>query len=113
MLEINESKIYFDKEKSKIVFSGKMRLESGDYPRLEEFLYSCLEKTPKLTICIQELVLLSSSGISLLTRFILKMKKQAKNSLKIIYQENIMWQQKVVILFNKLWQEVELVKEKS
>lgn len=90
--------IYYDPNSKTIHFKGKIRLRGmKEYTEIMNFLDRIVKKqTETFTLDIQNLELLNSSGINMLSRFFIDIRKQKKNQMSIIASEEILWQVKLL-----------------
>ena len=103
-----DSKLRFDEAKSILVIEGSMRLANlSEYEPVKAFIVQSSEKcTGLLTIDMQKLEFLNSSGITTISTFVLGCKKHQKPRLKIIGSNLISWQEKSLsnlINFGTMW----------
>lgn len=103
-----ESKLNFSQSESLVLMEGSMRLANlTEYEKVADFLTKCQQEVEdKLILDFSNLNFLNSSGITTLSMFILKVKKQGNPNLFIVGSNNIAWQGKSLKNFNKLWQAV-------
>lgn len=77
-------------------FQGLLRLQGiPAYASITDFLDDLAEKKPEtITLNLRELTFLNSSGIDMLLKFVIKIRKQKVSQLVIKVSEQIPWQQK-------------------
>jgi hypothetical protein len=96
--EINgeDYSVTFDANQTVIKFQGELALGTPkDYAPINNLLNAVVEsKPPEMTIDLRELDFLNSSGISMLSKFVLGLRKQKDIQLVIIGSEAIPWQNK-------------------
>jgi hypothetical protein len=88
--------IDYDPQTSIVNFRGSFRLNGmKDYEPIVEFLNGLAEQEPPLIILdLQKLEFLNSSGISMLSKFIINIRKKQKTSIIVKGSKNIPWQDK-------------------
>ena len=109
-LNAGESTISFIESESLLTFEGSMRLANmKEYDVVADFLRESSESSPaELTLDLQSLRFLNSSGITTLSLFILNCKKTGNPKITVLKSDSISWQQKSIANFKKLWEEVEI-----
>lgn len=101
-IKTDDYKIWYEDATATLYFQGLLR-ESGiaDYKPIEQLLEEVIAHEPvTITMNIQELEFLNSSGTSILSRFVIYVRKKntiglvVKGSKRIPWQENILrnWQ---------------------
>ena len=98
-------------EQSTIHFEGTMRLNGGDaYAPIQAILEAVLaEKPPLLTLDLTNLEFLNSSGINLLAKFTIQVRKELAVRILVLGSERIPWQGKSLANLKKLHSGLELV----
>ncbi len=95
-----------------VKLDGSMRLRtSEEYAPLNDLLHKAHETTPAndtLTLDFSSLKFLNSSGINIISRFVIAARKQAKIQLKVIGNQDIYWQQKSLTNLQRLWSSVQI-----
>lgn len=91
-------RIYYDPSRRIIHLKGKIRLRGAEeYTKITTFLNSIVEKEDQeITLDIQQLELLNSSGINMVSKFFIAMRKQKKNQISVTASEKMLWQIKLV-----------------
>lgn len=109
-LNAGDSTITFNESESLLTFEGSMRLANmKEYDVVTQFLKESSDSSIELlTLDLQPLQFLNSSGITTLSLFILNCKKKGKPRITVLGNESISWQQKSIANFKKLWNEVEI-----
>jgi hypothetical protein len=102
--------IVFDNNKNVVDFSGSIRLESmNEYQKIAQFLLDIHELSlPNLTLDFKKVEFLNSSGIAMLCKFILDVKKIDKMDILVIGNEKILWQKKSFSNLKLLWDKVDV-----
>lgn len=97
-MEINgeEYRVTYDDETTTVFFEGSLRLQGmSEYAPIGDVLDSVGDQKPAtITLNLQELKFLNSSGINLLSRFVIKMRKQGSTQLVILGASRHPWQNK-------------------
>ena len=90
--------IYYHQNSRTIHLKGKIRLRGmQEYTEIMNFLDRIVQtETERLTLDIQHLELLNSSGINMLSKFFISMRKQKKNEMSIIASKELLWQIKLL-----------------
>lgn len=97
MLEIktDDYQIWHDPDTSTVFFRGFLRLGGmEEYRPVMELLMNVIEESPKFTINLRELEFLNSSGISMLSMFVIKVREKGNVTLILQGSEQILWQTK-------------------
>lgn len=94
-LATNDYKIIYEKESSTIFFQGLLRLSGiEDYKPVLDLLLDAIAETSNLTINLKNLEFLNSSGISMLSMFVIKARQKGNVNLVFQGSEEILWQTK-------------------
>ncbi|MEM7556799.1 MAG: DUF6272 family protein [Cyanobacteria bacterium P01_A01_bin.84] len=96
--------VSYDGETREINFTGKVRLRGmEEYREMLKFLNDIVDTgIPELTINIKNLELLNSSGIDMLSKFVIGIRKSKSIQLTIIGSEKMSWQEKCLKNFKRL-----------
>ncbi|MGB3650763.1 MAG: hypothetical protein WBA41_06065 [Rivularia sp. (in: cyanobacteria)] len=87
--------VWYDKNNGAINFDGALRLTGmQDYAPILELLNEIASTEPNMVLNLQQLEFLNSSGISMLSKFAIAMRKQKSVKIKILGSKNIPWQGK-------------------
>jgi hypothetical protein len=87
--------VWYEPQTATVNFQGLLR-ESGiaDYKPIEELLEDAIAQQPStITMNLQKLEFLNSSGMTILSRFVINMRKQ-KIQLVVLGSNDIPWQKK-------------------
>ena len=86
----------YDEETKTISFEGSLRLSGIDkYAPIAEILESVANQNPPaITLNLIHLDVINSSGISMLSKFVIKIKKNQEIKIIIKGSKNIPWQEK-------------------
>ena len=90
--------IHYDGNSRTIHLRGKIRLRGmEEYTKIITFLDRILQEEDQiLTLDIRNLELLNSSGINMLSKFFISIRKQKNSEVSIIASQSMMWQVKLV-----------------
>lgn len=95
-IQSDDYKVWYDPDTMTIYCQGSLRLSGMDeYAPIVELLNEVVEQNPSLIILnLQGLEFLNSSGISIISRFVIKVRQ--KNNIKMIVKgsDTIPWQKK-------------------
>lgn len=87
--------IWHDPETSTVFFRGFLRLAGmEEYKPVMDLLLGAIEQSPNFTINLRELQFLNSSGISMLSMFVIKVREKGNVNLALQGSEKILWQTK-------------------
>lgn len=95
--------VEFDPGRNCVNFRGELSLGGPqEYSPIRELLEAVAEEEPEnMTINLRELHFLNSSGISMLSKFVIGLRKRKKIQLTILGSEEIPWQKKSLKNFQK------------
>ncbi len=97
-IEIKAEKysVVYDDITQSITFQGSLRLNgTGEYAPISELLQKILEQEPRrIWLDLQKLQFLNSSGISLLSKFVIEVRKCQNIQLLITGSKTVPWQSK-------------------
>jgi hypothetical protein len=94
-IKTDDCQIWHNTETSTVLFQGFLRLAGmEEYRPVMELLLSAIEKSPNVTINLQKLEFLNSSGISMLSMFVIKVREKGNVNLVLQGSGNIVWQTK-------------------
>lgn len=88
--------IELDEEENIVKFSGELSLGGAtEYNPIKDLLDEVAENEPEnMTIDLRELSFLNSSGISMLSKFVIGLRKKKRLQLIILGSEQVSWQKK-------------------
>jgi hypothetical protein len=95
-IKTDDYRVWYDPATATVYFQGLLR-ESGiaDYKTIEQLLHEVIaQEQPTLTMNLQELEFLNSSGMSILSRFVIGVRKQNTIQLVVKGAKGIPWQGK-------------------
>ena len=107
---VNEAySVKYDTEKNTIVCSGSFRLTGSEYAKITEILNVAADAKPEvITLDLTELQFLNSSGINMLSKFIIRLRKHKVSRVKVKGSNEFAWQKKSLANFKKLIPELVL-----
>jgi hypothetical protein len=107
-----EYTVTYNDSTESIKFDGSMRLRtSEEYEPINELMQQALSSTPEgnlLTMDFSSLKFLNSSGINIISRFVIAARKQGTVPLKVVGNQDIYWQQKSLTNLQRLWSSVQI-----
>ncbi len=89
-------RIFYDTVATTIIFQGSLRLNGMDeYEPISALLSNVIEKEPShCTLNLQQLKFLNSSGISMLSQFVINVRKKKNIQMIVIGSQEVPWQSK-------------------
>ena len=102
--------VIYDKPSHTIIFDGSLRLNgTAEYASISELLNSVVEQEPeKIVLDLKELSFLNSSGISILSKFVINVRKRKNIQMLVIGVKNNPWQGKSLKNLQRLMPSLEL-----
>lgn len=95
IIEDEKYKITYDPENSRVSFEGTLRLGGmGEYAPIVECLEQAVNENSILTLDLGKLDFLNSSGIAMLSKFIITARNKDDFGLTVIGSKEIPWQGK-------------------
>ena len=88
--------VVYDRASHNITFGGSLRLNgSAEYASISELLNNVIQQEPeKIILDLAELKFLNSSGISILSRFVINVRKRQNIQMIVIGAKQNPWQGK-------------------
>ncbi|WP_017718870.1 slr1659 superfamily regulator [Kamptonema formosum] len=88
--------IWYEPDKATVTCQGALRLSGMDeYAPIVQLLNDAIDKhPPQLVLNLQELDFLNSSGINVLSKFVIKVRQNGNVNLVVRGSKNIPWQGK-------------------
>lgn len=88
--------IIYNRREHSLVFQGSLRLNgTEDYASISELLNNVVEEEPpKIILNLKELKFLNSSGISMLSKFVINVRKRKNIQMSVIGAKDVPWQGK-------------------
>lgn len=105
-----EYRVRYDASTSTIFFEGSLSLAGlEDFAPIVNLLNTALDSAPpRLTLNLCQLEFLNSSGISILSRFVIKVRGQSETTLMLQGSEAIIWQKRSLRNLQRLMPTLEL-----
>lgn len=103
-IETEDYTVWYEPEMATVNFKGLLR-ESliADYKPIEELLDQVMvQELPQVTMNLQQLEFLNSSGMSVLSRFVIRVRKQKKTQLRVKGSRQMPWQDKLLVNWQRL-----------
>ncbi|HEY9648153.1 MAG TPA: STAS domain-containing protein [Chroococcidiopsis sp.] len=109
-ISTTEYEISYDSDTQTIVCKGSLRLGgTPQYAPVTDLLTAVVnQEPPTLTLDLRGLEFLNSSGINVLSKFVIKVRQQGKSALTICGSTAIPWQGKSLINLQRLMPSVTL-----
>jgi hypothetical protein len=107
----DEYSVEYLSDGQRVAFHGTMRLQSSDdYAPISELLQQAQAAAvgARLTLDFRQLQFLNSSGISMISKFVIGARKQDQMTLLVLGNREIYWQQKSLGNLQKLWPKVQI-----
>ncbi|MEG4004614.1 hypothetical protein QUA41_03940 [Microcoleus sp. Pol11C1] len=105
-MEINteDYEICYDPTTATVSFIGSLRLSGpAEYAPIAQFLTQVADLEPtKITLNLQQLEFLNSSGINMLSKFIIEVRKTARVQMAVQGSQSIGWHGKSLRNFQRL-----------
>lgn len=103
-------RVQCDSEKAIVSCYGSLRLSGmGEYEPIVNLLNEVAEQNPALiTLDLRQLEFLNSSGINVLSKFVIRVRQQKTIAMKIIGSQTIPWQGKSLKNLQRLMPSLEL-----
>ena len=88
--------VTYDPDQATMTFRGLLRLQGlPAYAPITEFLNELVEKKPEMiTINLRGLTFLNSSGIDMLLKFVIKVRRQQSSALTVLVSNEVPWHKK-------------------
>ena len=107
-----EYSVEYNANTQTVTFIGSMRLRTSDeYEPITQLLQQAHDGTPEgetLTLDLSELKFLNSSGINVISRFVIAGRKAAKINLLVKGSQEVYWQKKSLTNLQRLWPKVKI-----
>jgi hypothetical protein len=109
-IKTEDYRIWYDRSTTTISFSGSLRLSGpAEYAPIAKLLGDVGNlEPPKITLNLQQLEFLNSSGISMLSKFIIEVRKKGQVSMVVQGAQRIAWQGKSLKNLQRLMPTLEL-----
>jgi hypothetical protein len=94
-IKADDYKVWFDRTNTTVHLQGFLRLKGmEEYQPIMDILIMAVENSSSLTVNLQELEFLNSSGISMLSIFVVKVRQKGDVQLTLQGTDKILWQTK-------------------
>lgn len=94
-IKTDDYSVRHDPESETVYFQGFLRLDGMEqYQPVMNILLAVIEQSPRITIDLRELEFLNSSGISMLSMFVVKVRNTGGVHLTFKGSDKILWQTK-------------------
>jgi hypothetical protein len=95
-IKTDDYKIWYEPDSSTVSFRGFLRLEGIEaYKPVMDLMLSALEQaSTSFTLNLSELEFLNSSGISMLSMFVVKVRQKGDVQMALEGSEKVLWQTK-------------------
>jgi anti-anti-sigma factor len=102
--------VIYDQASQQIVFEGSVRLNgSVEYASISDLLnYVAQQEPPKIVLDLRQLNFLNSSGISILSRFVINVRKRQNIQMIVIGAKKNPWQSKSLKNLQRLMPSLQL-----
>lgn len=102
--------VQYDATTATVFFYGSLSLASiEDFAPVSQLLETAIDSAaPKLILNLRQLEFLNSSGISILSRFVIKARNQSHTALIVQGSETIIWQKRSLKNLQRLMPAMEL-----
>ncbi len=108
----DEYTVTYNDNTQTLAFDGSMRLRTTEeYAPINDLMQKALETTPAdntLIMDFSSLKFLNSSGINIISRFVIAARKNGTVPLKVVGSQDIYWQQKSLTNLQRLWSSVQI-----
>ncbi|RKZ88433.1 MAG: hypothetical protein DRR19_12550 [Candidatus Parabeggiatoa sp. nov. 1] len=109
-IETNEYQIVRDFTNATISLQGKLRLKSvKEYNPIVEMFDQLIDQEPPVVMLnLRDLRFINSSGINVLSKFLLKVQRKNASQLTVQVSEQYAWQKKVLKSLKRIMPELQL-----
>jgi hypothetical protein len=108
-IKTKDYSIWFSESESTVFCTGYLRLDGAEeYQPLMDLLVEAIAAQPALTVNLRSLEFLNSSGISMLSMFVIKARQKGDVSLMFEGSEKILWQTKSLKNLQRLMPTIKL-----
>jgi hypothetical protein len=108
-IETDDYSIEYRSAIATVFFRGFLRLPGmPEYESIMNLLLDAIDEAPTLTLNLQELEFLNSSGISMLSMFVVKVRNQGQAQLTIQGSDRVLWQTKSLRNLQRLMPSLQL-----
>lgn len=94
-IRTDEYSVCYESDMATVFFQGVLRLNGiNEYQPVMDLLLSAIEEKPKLILDLRKLEFLNSSGISMLSMFVVKVRGRGDVTLSLEGSNQVLWQTK-------------------
>lgn len=112
VLKGEEYSVEYNDGTQNVNFVGTIRLQTtAEYEPITQLLHKAHDAAdPSGAVCLdfRQLRFLNSSGINIISRFVIAARKQNKVNLTVLGNQDIYWQKKSLTNLQKLWSKVQI-----
>ncbi|ESA37242.1 hypothetical protein N836_03855 [Leptolyngbya sp. Heron Island J] len=107
-----EYEVVYDQAVSTVTFKGELALMGmGEYPPIAALLeqsleYAASQEVGQLTLDLRDLKFLNSSGINVISKFVIKARRATNVAMKIRGSNSIPWQSRSLVNLKRLLPEM-------
>jgi hypothetical protein len=108
-IKTNEYRVWYEPITATVYLKGFLRLPGmTEYEPIMNLLLDAIAQAPHLTINLQDLEFLNSSGISMLSMFVVKVRNEGNLQLTLQGSNKVLWQTKSLRNLQRLMPNLEL-----
>lgn len=102
--------VYYDSVSETVIFQGSLRLNGVDeYTPIVQLLNDIVdEEPPKITLNLRKLEFLNSSGINVISKFVIKVRQKGNIPMVVLGSKDIPWQGKSLKNLQRLMPKLQL-----
>lgn len=109
-IKTDDYRVWYEAAAATVFFRGFLRLPGmPEYEPVMNLLLDAIAQSPHLTLNLQELEFLNSSGISMLSMFVVKVRNQGTAELVLHGSNKVLWQTKSLRNLQRLMPSLKLV----
>lgn len=103
-IKTNDYHVIYDESKATVRCTGSFRLNGVDeYTPIVDLLKDAADAQPEaLTLDLRQLEFLNSSGINVLSKFVISMRQRPNSKLTVIGSKRVPWQGKSLLNLQRL-----------
>ena len=110
-LEIKDQdfRVWYEPDDLTVYFEGKMRLAPGGYRPIEELLNKVVDQEPaRIRLHLYDLQFLNSSGLSMLFKFVVQVRKKGSIRLAVRASKTVLWHSKTLSNIERFFPDAEI-----
>jgi hypothetical protein len=109
-IKTDDYSVTYDPTAQTVAFEGSLRLSgTEEYAAITELLSDIADQAPEIiTLDLQKLEFLNSSGINMFSKFVIKIRQQGNSGIVIQGSKKIPWQSKSLRNFQRLMPSLQL-----